>query len=49
MQLLKKIYGSGTTTLNKEMEDIMKMVQSLEQSGLIITGISETKKNEAKE
>ena len=35
----KKIYGSGSTTLvisNKEMEDIMKIVKSLEESGLLI-------------
>ena len=34
---------------NQEMEDIMKMVKSLEESGLLIKGISETIKNEAKE
>ena len=48
----KKIYGSGTTALiisNEEMEDIMKIVKSLEESGLLINGISETIKNEAKE
>ena len=31
------------------MNDIMKMVKSLEDSGLLIKGISETIKNEAKE
>ena len=31
------------------MEDIMKIVKSLEESGLLIKGISETIKNEAKE
>ena len=31
------------------MEDIMKIVKSLEESGLIIKGISETIKDEAKE
>ena len=44
----KKIYGSGTTALifwNEEMEDIMKIVRSLEESGLLIKGISETIKN----
>ena len=34
---------------NKEMEDIMKIVKSLEQSGLLIKGISETIYNETKE
>ena len=35
----KNIYGSGTTALiisNEEMEDIMKIVMSLEESGLLI-------------
>ena len=47
----KKIYGSGTTTSiisNEEMEDIMKIVKSLEDSGLLIKGVSETIQNEAK-
>ena len=38
----KKIYGSETTALinsNEEMEDIMKIVNSLEESGLLIKGI----------
>ena len=30
------------------MEDIMRIVKSLEESGLLIKGISETIKNEAK-
>ena len=34
---------------NDEMEDILKMVKSLEDSGLLLKGISETTKNEAKE
>ena len=48
----KKIYGSASTALvisNEEMEDIMKIVKSLEESGLIIKGITETIKNETKE
>ena len=52
MQLFKKIPGSGTTALiisNEEKEDIMKIVKSLEESGLLIQGISETIKNETKE
>ena len=31
------------------MEDIMKIVKSLEESGLLTKGICETNKNEAKE
>ena len=48
----KKMFGSGTTTLitsNEKMNDIMKIIKSLEESGLLIKGISETIKNEAKE
>ena len=44
----KKMFGSGNTTLiisNEEMNDIM----SLEESSLLVTGVSETLKNEAKE
>ena len=44
----KKIYGSGTTPLivsYEEMKDIMKIVKSLEESVLLIKGISETTKN----
>ena len=48
----KKMFGSGVTTLiilNGEMNDIMKIVKSLEESGLLIKGVSKTIKNEAKE
>ena len=48
----KKTYGSGSTALiisNEEIEGIMKTVKSLEQSRLLIKGISETIKNEAKQ
>ena len=47
----KTIYESVTTALiisNEEREHIMKVVKSLEESGLLIEGISETNKNEAK-
>ena len=49
----KKILGSGhDTTLiisNDEMEDILEIVKSLEDCGLLLKGFSETIKNEAKE
>ena len=48
----KKIYGSGSTALiisREEIEDVMKIVKSLAQSGLLIKRISETIKNESKE
>ena len=41
----KKMCGSGTTTLiisNQEMNDIMKIVKSSEESGLLIKGVSKT-------
>ena len=34
---------------NEEMNDIMKIAKSFEESGLLIKGISKTIKNEAKE
>ena len=34
---------------NDEMEDIIKIVKSLEDSGLLLKGVSETIQNEAKE
>ena len=34
---------------NDEIEDILKIVNSLEDSGLLLEGVSETIKNEAKE
>ena len=43
--------GSGTTTLiisNNEMNDIIKIVKSLENSGVILKGVSETIQHEAK-
>ena len=48
----KKMFGSGTTTLlisNVEINYIMKIVKSLEESGLSIKVANETIKNEAKE
>ena len=46
------MFGSGFTTLilsNEEMNNIMKIVKSLEQSGLSVKGISEAIKNQSKE
>ena len=56
----KKMLGSGThpldlakqmtlTISNEEMNDIIKIIQSLEESGWLIKGVSKTIKNEAKE
>ena len=44
--------SNNTTTLtlpNDEMKDIVKTVKPLEDSGLILKGVSETVKNEARE
>ena len=48
----KKVRGSGTTTLiisNKEMNDTMKIVQALEDSNILLKGVTKTIKNETKE
>ena len=48
----KKIHGSGTATLiisNEEMNDIMKIVQVLEDSNILLKGVTKTIKNETKE
>ena len=49
----KKILGSGNMTIlifsNDEMEDIIKIVKSLEDSGLLLKGVTETVQNEVKE
>ena len=50
--ILKKFLGSGTTTLiisNDEIKDIIRIVKSLEDSGLLLKGISKIIQNEAKE
>ena len=49
---IKKMFGSGNTTLiisNEEMNDIMEIIKSLEKSWLLIKGVIEAIKNEAKE
>ena len=48
----KKIHGSGTTSLtisNEEMNYIMKIVQALEDSNILLKGVTKTIKNEIKE
>ena len=48
----KKIFRSGMTALiilNEEMDNIMKIVKPLEDSGLLTKGVNETIKNKAKE
>ena len=48
----KKMLGSGATTLiisNDEMDHISKIVKSLENSGVLLKGVSETIQHEPKE
>ena len=49
----KKILGSGNNTTliisNDKMKDLIEIVKSLEDSGLLLKGVSETIQNEAKE
>ena len=47
-----KIHGSGTTTLiisNEKMNDIIKIVQALEDSNILLKGVTKTIKNETKD
>ena len=47
----KKILGSGTTLIisNEEMNDVMKIVQALEDSNILLKGVTKTIKNKIKE
>ena len=48
----KKIFGSRTTAIKfsiEDLNDIMKIVKSVENVGLLIKGVSETDENEVKE
>ena len=50
--LRKKTLGSGATTLiisDDEMDDILKIVKSHEDSNILLKGVSETIQHEAKE
>ena len=51
-EIQKTIHGSGTTTLvisNKQMNDIMKIIQTLEDSNILLRGVTKVLKNEARE
>ena len=48
----KKMYGSGNTTLiisNDDMNDLMKIVTTLEEHDILLKGRTKTIKNETKE
>ena len=45
-KIQKKIHGSGTTTLivsNKEMNNVIKIVQALEDSNILLKGVTKIK------
>ena len=47
----KKILESGNTTLiisNKDMKDLIKILKSLDDSGLLLKGVTESVQNEVK-
>ena len=49
---IKKKHGSGTTTLiisNEEMNEIMKIVQALDDSNILLKRVAKTIKNKTKE
>ena len=50
---MKKVLGAGNMTtliiLNDEMNDIIKIVKSFKDSGLLLKGVTETVQNEVKE
>ena len=48
----KNIYGSGTTTLvisDEEINDIIKIFQALEDSNILLKGVTKTITNETRE
>ena len=52
-EYIKKILGSGNNTTliisNNDIEDLIKIVKSLEDSGLLLEGVTESVQNEVKE
>ena len=51
-EVQNKIHGSGKTTLiisNEEINDIMKIVQALEDSNILLKGVTKTIEKETKE
>ena len=47
----KKIHGSGIKLIieQEDMNDIMKIIEALQNSGILLKGVSKTIKNETKE
>ena len=51
-EYIKKILGSCNTTLiifNEEMNDIIKIIQALKDSNILLKGVTKTIENETKE
>ena len=51
VSLQKKIHGSGVKSIieQEDMNDIIKIIEALENSGLLLKGVSKTIENETKE
>ena len=52
LEFKNKIHGSGNATLiisNEEMNDIIKIIQALEVSNILLKGVTKTIKNETRE
>ena len=47
----KKNYGSGVNLINEQedMNDIMKIIEALENSGILLKGVTKTIENETKD
>ena len=47
----KRIHGSGVKLIieHEDMNDIIKIIQALENSGILLKGVTKTIKNETKE
>ena len=45
----KKIHGSGVDIRDEDMNDIMKIIEALVNSGILLKGVSKTIENETKE
>ena len=50
IQIKKIIHGTGTTVIysNEEVDDVIKIVKALEDSDVLIKGVTETLKNDIK-
>ena len=51
MEVLKKTHGSGVKLIieKEDMNDIIKIIEALENSGILLKGVTKTIKNETKE